>query len=84
MIPTTRFFQGDAAYSNREWTAHNITIISRSIFSCFTWFSSHHRVILKKCIELKWVCLQKHYDRYDYLTEKRSALEVWEDRVNNY
>ncbi|MFK3881266.1 tyrosine-type recombinase/integrase [Pantoea agglomerans] len=26
----------------------------------------------------------KHYDRYDYLTEKRRALEIWEDRVNNY
>ncbi|EET0189482.1 integrase, partial [Escherichia coli] len=26
----------------------------------------------------------KHYDRYDYLPEKRRALEIWEDRVNNY
>jgi integrase len=26
----------------------------------------------------------KHYDRYDYLTEKRRALEIWEERVNNY
>jgi hypothetical protein len=26
----------------------------------------------------------KHYDRYDYLTEKRRALEIWEDRINNY
>lgn len=26
----------------------------------------------------------KHSDRYDYLTEKRRALETWEDRVNNY
>ena len=26
----------------------------------------------------------KHYDRYDYLPEKRRALESWEDRVNNY
>ncbi len=26
----------------------------------------------------------KHYDCYDYLTEKRRALETWEDRVNNY
>ncbi|RAU51693.1 integrase [Pseudocitrobacter sp. RIT415] len=24
----------------------------------------------------------KHYDRYDYLTEKRRAFEIWEDRVN--
>lgn len=24
----------------------------------------------------------KHYDRYDYLTEKRRALDTWEDRVN--
>jgi hypothetical protein len=23
----------------------------------------------------------KHYDRYDYLTEKRRALEIWEDRL---
>ncbi|HBY6324409.1 TPA: integrase, partial [Klebsiella pneumoniae] len=22
--------------------------------------------------------------RYDYLTEKRRALEIWEDRINNY
>ncbi|HFQ9533056.1 TPA: integrase, partial [Escherichia coli] len=26
----------------------------------------------------------KHYDRYDYLPEKRRALEIWEDRVNNH
>ncbi len=26
----------------------------------------------------------KDYDRNDYLTEKRRALEIWEDRVNNY
>lgn len=26
----------------------------------------------------------KHYDRYDYLPEKRKALGSWEDRVNNY
>jgi hypothetical protein len=26
----------------------------------------------------------KHYDRYDYLTEKRMALEIWESRVNSY
>lgn len=26
----------------------------------------------------------EHYDRYDYLTEKRRVLEIWEDRVNNY
>lgn len=25
----------------------------------------------------------KHYDRYDYLVEKRRALEQWEKRVNN-
>ncbi len=25
----------------------------------------------------------KHYDRYDYLVEKRRALEKWENRVNN-
>lgn len=24
----------------------------------------------------------KHYDRYDYLREKRKALELWERRVN--
>ena len=26
----------------------------------------------------------KHYDRYDYLVEKRKALEIWESRVNNH
>ena len=25
----------------------------------------------------------KHYDRYDYLVEKRRALEQWENRVNH-
>lgn len=25
----------------------------------------------------------KHYDRYDYLSEKRYALEVWEERLNS-
>ena len=25
----------------------------------------------------------KHYDRYDYLSEKRKALELWERRVNS-
>ena len=24
----------------------------------------------------------KHYDRYDYLSEKRKALELWERRIN--
>ncbi len=24
----------------------------------------------------------KHYDRYDYLSEKRKALGLWERRVN--
>lgn len=24
----------------------------------------------------------KHYDRYNYLSEKRKALELWERRVN--
>ncbi len=23
----------------------------------------------------------KHYDRYDYMTEKRSALEQWDSRL---
>ncbi|MDE1482182.1 integrase arm-type DNA-binding domain-containing protein [Xenorhabdus bovienii] len=26
----------------------------------------------------------KHYDRYDYLNEKRHALEIWENRINNH
>ncbi|MEG2431487.1 MAG: hypothetical protein RSB25_07515 [Acinetobacter sp.] len=26
----------------------------------------------------------KHYERYDYLTEKRRALEIWAYRVNNF
>lgn len=26
----------------------------------------------------------KHYDRYDYLVEKRKALEIWESRMNNH
>lgn len=26
----------------------------------------------------------KHYDRYDYLPEKRRALEAWENRLNGY
>ncbi|ENU1174501.1 integrase, partial [Enterobacter kobei] len=26
----------------------------------------------------------KHYNRYDYLVEKRKALEIWESRVNNH